>query len=391
MCLSFYNVNPFLSHKLWQIMTPQQSTFSYHRGRSLFAFTYPLTQLCCVSTLPCAAAHSRMIHHAHDVERATEKQVTLTSRFSLNRNTTMLCNNLKTKMTSLTSYQAARGRIALSLVKRGGHIGHNATSTLQPRLRHPLSSHYLLGKRGKGDVMCPFLSADQATRGLYLVAKVLQRGGSVLLIDTRGDASPLQRFVEGQTSSLPSQLSFVGQHWAGGTLTNWSNISKTVRRCAQISGRFDNFLSDNRLHLPRYEKMRKSYLGLLQTSVISKDFQDFQQNKETRNTYPSFDEPLKNDRVKGAKGDTQQSCVMGSVKLTSHPDLLVVINPAENRHIIKESQRLGIPVVAVVDSNDTLHGITVAVAINPGSLLWPDSFAIRAVQLAIAVECKGRY
>ncbi|KAI9710017.1 MAG: hypothetical protein M1812_007538 [Candelaria pacifica] len=130
--------------------------------------------------------------------------------------------------------------------------------------------------------------------------------------------------------------------------------------------------------------MRKSYLGLLQTSVMSKDFQDFKQNKETKDTYPSLHEPLKNNRVKGAKG-------MGSVKLTSHPDLLVVINPAENRHIIKESQRLGIPVVAVVDSNETLHGITVAVAINPGSLLWPDSFAIRAVQLAIAVECKGGY
>ena len=376
MCLSFYNVNPFLSRKSWQVMTPQQSTFNYHCGPSLFASAHLW-----------AVVHNRMIHHAHDVERATEKQETLTNRFSLNHNTTMLCNNLKKQMTSstsLTSYQAARGRIALSLVKRGGHIGHNATSTLQPRLRHPLSSHHLLGKRGKGDVVCPFLSADQATRGLYLVAKVLQRGGSVLLIDTRGDASPLQRFVEGQTSSLPSKLSFVGQHWAGGTLTNWSNISKTVRRCAQISGRFDNFLCDNRLHLPRYEKMRKSYLGLLQTSVMSKDFQDFKQNKETQDTYPSLHEPLKNNRVKGAKG-------MGSVKLTSHPDLLVVINPAENRHIIKESQRLGIPVVAVVDSNETLHGITVAVAINPGSLLWPDSFAIRAVQLAIAVECKDGY
>ena len=140
--------------------------------------------------------------------------------------------------------------------------------------------------------------------------------------------------------------------------------------------------------MPLYEKMTKSYLGLLQTSVTSKDLKnlkDFKQNKESKDTYPSFHEPLKNNGVK------QQSCVMGSVKLTSHPDLLVVINPAENRHIIKESQRLGIPVVAVVDSNDTLHGITVAVAINPGSLLWPDSFAIRAVQLAIAVECKDGY
>ena len=71
------------------------------------------------------------------------------------------------------------------------------------------------------------------------------------------------------------------------------------------------------------------------------------------------------------------------VKLTGHPDLLLVINPSENRQIIRESERLGIPVVGVVDSNDNLRGITVPVLINPGSLLQPDGFAIRAVQLAI--------
>ena len=74
---------------------------------------------------------------------------------------------------------------------------------------------------------------------------------------------------------------------------------------------------------------------------------------------------------------------MDDVKVTGCPDLLLVINPAENRQIIKESERLGIPVVGVVDSSDNLRGITVPVLINPGSLLQPDSFAIRAVQLAI--------
>jgi hypothetical protein len=89
-----------------------------------------------------------------------------------------------------------RAKKAVSLTKRGGHIGHNAASTLQPRLRYPLSSQLLLGKRGTGDMSRLSISVDQAARGLYLVARVLQHGGHVLLIDTRGEASPLQRFLE---------------------------------------------------------------------------------------------------------------------------------------------------------------------------------------------------
>ena len=263
--------------------------------------------------------------------------------------------------TKASHCHVVRAKKAISLTKKGGHIGHNAASALQPRLRHPLSSQLLLGKRGRGDIACPSASVDQAAIGLHLIARVLQHGGHVLLLDTRGETSALQRFVEARASFLPPSLSFGGQHWVGGTLTNWNTISKMVFRCAQISNQFDTFLMSNRVHLPRYEKMRRSYLGFLQHYRNRNKRDPLVENKQiVRNSYTD------------------------DVKVTGHPDLLLVINPAENRQIIKESERLGIPVVAVVDSNDNLHGITVPVLINPGSLLQPDSFAIRAVQLAIS-------
>ena len=284
----------------------------------------------------------------------TQKEVPVAS-FTI-RNSLQRLSNQSTKV---SHYHAIRAKKALSLTKKGGHIGHNAASALQPRLRHPLSSQLLLGKRGRGDVACPSLSVDQAARGLHLIARVLQHGGHVLLLDTRGEASALQRFVEARASFLPPSLSFGGQHWVGGTLTNWNTISKMVFRCAQISNQFDTFLMSNRVHLPRYEKMRRSYLGFLQHNEIY--------------------------RNKGGVSIENKQIVKyaDDVKLTGHPDLLLVINPAENRQIIRESERLGIPVVGVVDSNDNLRGITVPVLINPGSLLQPDGFAIRAVQLAI--------
>lgn len=254
------------------------------------------------------------------------------------------------------------GRTGLSLVKRGGHIGHSVSSILQSRSKYPLSSQLLLGRRERLDLICPSSSAHQAAYGLYLIARVLRQGGHLLLIDTRGEASCLHRFIEAQGRSLPSSISFVGQHWVGGTLTNWSNISKVIRRCAEISNQFDSFLVSNRLHLPRYEKMMRSYPGLLQTLSTAS-----QLTPKTTNT------PM---------------IGRSRVKLTGCPDLLLVINPAENRSIIRESKILGIPIVGVVASNDSLDGITAPVPANPTSLLWPDSFGIYAIQLAISLECR---
>ena len=303
-----------------------------------------------------------------------------------------LVNNIASNVNRLVT----RAKKTISLIKRAGHIGHNAASTLQPRLRHPQSLQLLLGKRGRGDVACLSISVDQAARGLYLVARVLQHGGHVLLVDTRGETSPLQRFVEARASFLPPSFSFGGQHWVGGTLTNWNSISKTVFRCAQISNQFDTFLVNNRVHLPRYEKMRKSYLGFLQhcQPLTNLELVNNIVNDVNRLPYEKIgkektgkDTIHKNNRnIPVENKKMVRDIHTNNVKLTGDPDLLVVINPAENKQIIKESERLGIPVVGVVDSNDNLHGITIPVLINPGSLLQPDSFGIRAVQLAISRE-----
>ena len=297
---------------------------------------------------------SKQEDHTWETQTPTKEKVPVASLPIHSR-----LQHFSTQSTKASHYHVVRAKRAISLTKKGGHIGHNAASALQPRLRHPLSSQLLLGKRGRGDIASPSISVDQAAIGLHLIARVLKHGGHVLLLDTRGETSALQRFVEARASFLPPSLSFGGQHWVGGTLTNWNTISKMVFRCAQISNQFDTFLMSNRIHLPRYEKMRRSYLGFLQHYRNKRD--PLVENKQiVRNSYTD------------------------DVKVTGHPDLLLVINPAENRQIIKESERLGIPVVAVVDSNDNLHGITVPVLINPGSLLQPDSFAIRAVQLAIS-------
>ena len=294
--------------------------------------------------------------------------------------------------------QKVRDRLARSLIKKAGHVGHTAKVTLQPRLRHPISSRFLLGKRGRGDIGCPYLSADQAAEGLYVIGRVIQHGGHVLLIDTRGEASAFCRLMEGQENFLPSSISFAGQHWVGGTLTNWDSISKMVHRCGQISNKFDNFLVSNRVHLSRYEKMRRSYLGLMQTpnAAMTSCNDVLPVQKKLKNAPRVVSVNTNYNQSKIGKGSVENSrshsssVGKGGVKLIQSPDLLVVINPAENKHIIKEAERLGIPVVGLVDSNDTFHGITVPLSINTGSLLCPDSFAILAVKLAITIDYRSK-
>jgi ribosomal protein S2 len=301
--------------------------------------------------------------------------------------------------------QKVRDRLARYLIKKAGHVGHTAKATLQPRLRHPISLRFLLGKRGRGDVGCPYLSADQAAQGLYVIGKVIQRGGGVLLIDTRGEASAFCRLMEAEKNFLPLSISFAGQHWVGGTLTNWDTISKMVGRCGQISNRFDNFLVKNRVHLSRYEKMRRSYLGLTQTSKtetgaltasndVLHDLLPVQKKFKTAPCVVSVDtnynqSKLRKGLVENSRSHNSSNS-KGGIKLIQSPDLLVVINPAENKHIIKEAERLGIPVVGLVDSDDTLHGITVPLSINTNSLLCPDSFAILAVKLAITINYRSK-
>ncbi len=303
------------------------------------------------------------------------------------------------------SSQKVRDRLARYLIKRAGHVGHTARVAFQPRLRHPVSSRFLLGKRARGDIGCLYLSADQAARGLYVVGKVLQQGGHVLLIDTRGEASAFCRLMEAQENLLPPSISFAGQHWVGGTLTNWDSISRIVHRCRQISNRFDNFLVSNRIHLSRYEKMRRSYLGLMHTPKIGDaattsydtalhGLLPVQKKLKTALNIVSDDNNYGQSKIENGSIENRQShsssIGKGNVKLIQSPDLLVVINPTENKHIIKESERLGIPVVGLVDSNDGFHGITVPLSINTDSLLCPDSFAILAVKLAITIGCRSK-
>ncbi len=226
-------------------------------------------------------------------------------------------------------------------LRSGGHVGHRPLKLSLSRLGYSDTFSSLRGKRDGGAVINPLITFKQTAKGLLLAASVLRQKGHVLVIDTRGETSPLSGLIERHNRKILTSLSFSGDRWVGGTLTNWVSISRMICRSAQISSNFEAFLKRNRIHVPRYEKMRQAYPGFLKTQA----------------------------------GDVH-------LRLKRHPDLLFFTNPNENKHVIQEAQTLKIPVMALVDSNTDLTHIAVPIPVNSNASLWSNKIISTLIDLA---------
>lgn len=231
------------------------------------------------------------------------------------------------------------------LIQSGGHVGHRPLKLSLSRICYPTMYNSLIGERGKGAVINPSVTLEQTVKVLYVAASILRRRGHILIIDTRGETSPMRGLLQKCNRNIPSSLSFSGNRWVGGSLTNWGSISQMICRSAQISRKFEAFLKTNRIHLPRYEKIKQAYPGFLKVD-------------------------------KNGMG----------LRLKRQPDLLFIANPNENRHVIEEARTLKIPVVALVDSNTDLTHITISIPVNSNPMVWSNSIVTILMDLAISLS-----
>lgn len=124
-------------------------------------------------------------------------------------------------------------------------------------------------------------------------------------------------------------FSYVHYKWVGGTLTNYKQISKSLLTYAKFAERCEKFLFKNNIDFPRYKKIKECFNGLIR--------------KKSNRVYLSFHEK---------------------------PDLLFLMNPNENRHIIAEANKMHIPVIALVESNTCLKGISYPIPVNAYSVFF---------------------
>lgn len=188
------------------------------------------------------------------------------------------------------------------LMEAGVHFGHDK------RRWNPKMAKFIYGTRDKVHIMDLQQTVPLLHQALEAVKEVASKGGKILFVGTkRAAAEPIRAAAErcGQF--------YVNSRWLGGMLTNWKTVSQSVKRLKEIEhreekGEFEGLTKKERLSMVRErEKLMKSLGGI-------KDM--------------------------GGK-----------------PNIVFVIDAPREELAIGEAQKLGIPVIAVLDSNASPDGI----------------------------------
>ncbi|HYM31934.1 MAG TPA: 30S ribosomal protein S2 [Candidatus Cybelea sp.] len=219
------------------------------------------------------------------------------------------------------------------LIEAGVHFGH------QTHRWNPKMGPFLFGVRNNIHIIDLQQSVPMLHRALQAVREVVAGGGRVLFVGTKRQASePIAECAKrcGQY--------YVNHRWLGGMLTNWKTISVSIKRLRELQEQLDG-----------------EGQGLTKKEML----------RLTR----------ERDKLERSLGGIKE---MGGL-----PDILVVIDTNKEDIAVAEARKLGIPVVAVLDSNSDPTGIMYPVPGNDDALrainLYCDLFA-RAVLDGIQAE-----
>lgn len=188
------------------------------------------------------------------------------------------------------------------LLEAGVHFGH------QKYLWNPRMQPYIFGVRNNLHILDLSQTMPLLRRALQAVSDTVARGGRVLMVGTKRQAQ--ESVAE---SARRSAQYFVNARWLGGMLTNWKTVSESIKRLRSLE-----------------ELLAEGSSGLTKKELLNIERQ---RDKLERN-------------LGGIKD-------MGGV-----PDLLFVIDTNQDAIAVKEAQCLGIPVVAILDSNSSPEGVT---------------------------------
>ena len=204
-----------------------------------------------------------------------------------------------------------------SLLEAGAHFGH------QSHRWNPKMGPYIFGARNNIHIIDLAQTVPLLHQALKVVSDTVAKGGRVLFVGTKRQAA--EPIAE---AARRSAQYYINSRWLGGMLTNWKTISASIARLRKL----DEQLNTGGVGLTKKERL-----------VLSRE----------------------RDKLEKALGGIKD---MGGT-----PDLIFVIDTNKEQLAIKEANRLGIPVAAIVDTNCDPDGITYPV---PGN-----DDAGRAIQL----------
>jgi len=204
------------------------------------------------------------------------------------------------------------------MLEAGVHFGH------QTRFWNPKMAPFIFGERNRIHIINLEKTQPLYAQAAAFVKNTVSDGGKVLFVGTKRSAREAVQ-SEANRCGMP----FVNQRWLGGMLTNFKTIRQSIKRLADITELAAN---------GRLDKRGKKEATQLRREMI------------------------KLDRSLG-----------GIKNMESLPDVIFVVDVGHEKIAITEAKKLGIPVVAVVDTNCTPEGVEYVI---PGN-----DDAMRAIQL----------
>ncbi len=208
------------------------------------------------------------------------------------------------------------------MLEAGVHFGH------QTRFWNPKMAPYIFGERNKIHIINLEKSLPMAREACAFVKATVADGGKVLFVGTKRAARDSVR-----KHAIRCEMPFVSQRWLGGMLTNYKTIRQSVKRLMVL------------------EEMAAEggFEGLTKKEILG----------------------LNREREKLEKS-------LGGIKeMKSIPDVMFVVDVEHEDIAIREARKLGIPVVAVVDTNCSPEGVDYII---PGN-----DDAMRAIELYSAL------
>ena len=187
------------------------------------------------------------------------------------------------------------------LLEAGVHLGHK-TLRWNPKMKS-----FIFGEKNSIHIIDLTQTVDFIKNALLQVHKTIAAGGKLLVVSTKKQASE-------QISELAKETNqyYVNYRWLGGMLTNWNTIQNSIKRLKKLD-----------------DQLSKENLGFTKKEILK------------------F----------GKEREKLQRSLGGISEMKKTPDLLFVIDTNIESLAVAEAKKLGIPIIAVLDTNSDPTGI----------------------------------
>ena len=187
------------------------------------------------------------------------------------------------------------------LLEAGVHLGHK-TLRWNPKMKK-----YIFGEKNSIHIIDLTQTVEFIKNALVQVHKIISGGGKLLVVSTKKQASE-------QVSELAKETGqyFVNYRWLGGMLTNWNTIQNSIKRLKKLE-----------------DQLSKENLGFTKKEILK-----FGKEKE---------------KLKRSLG--------GISEMKKTPDIIFIIDTNIESLAVAEAKKLGIPIIAVLDTNSDPTGI----------------------------------